>query len=531
MYKAMVKCDKYCDKMLNRRALWKIINCDVHSRGKGPITLKLYREDGSDETIQNFKANDLHLGEWREVMNVCPNRIGAGWSTIYSQINQRMINLHKTKEELELDFSLPKGTSHQLSMKIIQLELFLLNLLWGEIVGSVPEPFSLSLDLNIKYSKCSLAKDSSTSILQVLRKSSSKFTSVYVAVQKLKKTSARASVHLGWQFQAERCRSPLRRLTCDGMLRAEAVIKEPPWISFWVRHWLTAYEHGVDNMNTHFELLRLDISPFDDKEDSFRTTERYEKVKRILQRFDINKDGCLNEEELTIFLSLVKGLGDEEELTENINIFCPYAKFYKGEKSLNCDGLFRVGYGINSLDVDFEKLCLNLKPLDETETTLSMYEKARRIFQRFDINGDGGLNREVTEFLVAVAPELKTNDETWLILYLIFLASIQMVKRVLLVMVCYTVTTIVLMAWIILLRYEKVKTIFQQYDLNGDGGIDELELAIFFAFKHPDNASPEELASYVINVSRCLDTDFERLLIDTTLTRNEAASRARDRLQ
>ncbi|GJW20635.1 hypothetical protein Tco_0031257 [Tanacetum coccineum] len=45
--------------------------------------------------------------------------------------------------------------------------------------------------------------DSPASVLQVLRRSSSIFTSVYVAVQKLKKTLARASVQLGWQYQAE----------------------------------------------------------------------------------------------------------------------------------------------------------------------------------------------------------------------------------------------------------------------------------------------------------------------------------------
>nr|GFA14155.1 hypothetical protein [Tanacetum cinerariifolium] len=116
MYKAKVKYDKYYDKTLNRKTLGKITNCDLLSRGngpitlkvhmddgfdetiqnfkasdlhlgKGPITLKVYRDDGSDETIQNFKASDLHLGEWREVMNVCPNRTGEGWTTIYSQIN------------------------------------------------------------------------------------------------------------------------------------------------------------------------------------------------------------------------------------------------------------------------------------------------------------------------------------------------------------------------------------------------------------------------------------------------------------
>ncbi|GKG18908.1 hypothetical protein Tco_0376007 [Tanacetum coccineum] len=63
MYKDKVKYDVYCLKMLNRRAKGKITNCDVLSRGKGPITLKVYRDDGSEEVIQNFKASDLHLGE------------------------------------------------------------------------------------------------------------------------------------------------------------------------------------------------------------------------------------------------------------------------------------------------------------------------------------------------------------------------------------------------------------------------------------------------------------------------------------
>ncbi|GKA00170.1 hypothetical protein Tco_0672720 [Tanacetum coccineum] len=114
---------------------------------KGPITLKVFRDDGTDEVIPNFKASDLHLSEWREVMQACPKRTRAGWTTNYEQIKTRMENM-STK--------------------------------------------------------------SSASALQVLRTSSSIFTSVYVVVQKLKKTLARASVQLGWQFQAERCRSPLR---------------------------------------------------------------------------------------------------------------------------------------------------------------------------------------------------------------------------------------------------------------------------------------------------------------------------------
>nr|GEU92458.1 zf-CCHC domain-containing protein/UBN2 domain-containing protein [Tanacetum cinerariifolium] len=64
MYKSKLKYDKYCNKMLSKRVLGKIIKCDVLSKGNGPIKLKVYRDDGSDETIQNFKASDLHLTEW-----------------------------------------------------------------------------------------------------------------------------------------------------------------------------------------------------------------------------------------------------------------------------------------------------------------------------------------------------------------------------------------------------------------------------------------------------------------------------------
>ncbi|GJT87193.1 hypothetical protein Tco_1068910 [Tanacetum coccineum] len=54
MYKDKVKYDVYCLKMLNIRA-------------KGMIVQK-----------KSFKANDLHLGEWKEVMEACAIRTGAG---------------------------------------------------------------------------------------------------------------------------------------------------------------------------------------------------------------------------------------------------------------------------------------------------------------------------------------------------------------------------------------------------------------------------------------------------------------------
>ncbi|GJU33009.1 hypothetical protein Tco_1176598 [Tanacetum coccineum] len=51
--------DKYCDKMLKRTKSPKITNCEVLIK-KGPITLKIYRQDESDEVISNLKVNDLH---------------------------------------------------------------------------------------------------------------------------------------------------------------------------------------------------------------------------------------------------------------------------------------------------------------------------------------------------------------------------------------------------------------------------------------------------------------------------------------
>ncbi|GJS23801.1 hypothetical protein Tco_0452433 [Tanacetum coccineum] len=52
----------------------------------GPITLKVYREDGTSEVIPNFKAGDLHLGEWREVMNACLNRTDSKGPTMNTKV-------------------------------------------------------------------------------------------------------------------------------------------------------------------------------------------------------------------------------------------------------------------------------------------------------------------------------------------------------------------------------------------------------------------------------------------------------------
>ncbi|GJW16912.1 hypothetical protein Tco_0024348 [Tanacetum coccineum] len=92
--------------MVNRRAKSRITNCDILTR-KGPITLKVYREDDTSEIIPEFKASDLHLGEWREVVKACPNKKGKGWTSIYKQIQERIDYLCTTEAELGIDLDKP----------------------------------------------------------------------------------------------------------------------------------------------------------------------------------------------------------------------------------------------------------------------------------------------------------------------------------------------------------------------------------------------------------------------------------------
>ncbi|GKA26512.1 hypothetical protein Tco_0712621 [Tanacetum coccineum] len=98
--------DKYYEKMLKRRKSSKIINCDVITQ-KGPISLEVYREDGTIEVIANFKVSDLHLAEWREVVQAYPDRKEKGWKTIYGLIKTRMEYLDQTERELKIDFNKP----------------------------------------------------------------------------------------------------------------------------------------------------------------------------------------------------------------------------------------------------------------------------------------------------------------------------------------------------------------------------------------------------------------------------------------
>ncbi|GKB05207.1 hypothetical protein Tco_0833402, partial [Tanacetum coccineum] len=68
-YKNKLLYDKYCDQMLNRRKSSKITNYEILTK-RGPITLKVHREDGNTEVIPNFKTSDLNLAEWKEFMSL-----------------------------------------------------------------------------------------------------------------------------------------------------------------------------------------------------------------------------------------------------------------------------------------------------------------------------------------------------------------------------------------------------------------------------------------------------------------------------
>ncbi|GKD28904.1 hypothetical protein Tco_1239682 [Tanacetum coccineum] len=72
-YNFKLQYDRYCDKMLNRRAESRITNCDVLTR-KGPITFKVTKK---------------------------------GWTTIYDQIRTRMDYIHTAEAKLGINLDIP----------------------------------------------------------------------------------------------------------------------------------------------------------------------------------------------------------------------------------------------------------------------------------------------------------------------------------------------------------------------------------------------------------------------------------------
>ncbi|GJW33370.1 hypothetical protein Tco_0053402 [Tanacetum coccineum] len=65
------------------------------------------KEDKIIDVFANFKVSDLHLAEWREVIQACPDRKEKGWKTIYGLIKTRMDYLDQTEKQLKIDFNKP----------------------------------------------------------------------------------------------------------------------------------------------------------------------------------------------------------------------------------------------------------------------------------------------------------------------------------------------------------------------------------------------------------------------------------------
>ncbi|KAL6504435.1 hypothetical protein OROGR_026358 [Orobanche gracilis] len=96
---------------------------------------------------------------------------------------------------------------------------------------------------------------------------------------------------------------------------------------------------------------------------------RSEKVKRIFQQFDTNRDGGLNRDEMAALVVAVNPrvkFSDEQISAILDEVFRTYGEFIDGEKGLTFDGLLRTyDDGAGDVDRDFGALCLELKPLED----------------------------------------------------------------------------------------------------------------------------------------------------------------------
>ncbi|XP_031268971.1 uncharacterized TPR repeat-containing protein At1g05150-like [Pistacia vera] len=97
---------------------------------------------------------------------------------------------------------------------------------------------------------------------------------------------------------------------------------------------------------------------------------RSEKVKRIFQQFDANRDGGLNREEMAALVVAVNPrvkFSDEQINAILDEVFRTYGEFIDGEKGLTFDGLLRTyDDGAGDVDRDFDALGLELN-LDESK--------------------------------------------------------------------------------------------------------------------------------------------------------------------
>ncbi|GJW86885.1 hypothetical protein Tco_0162225 [Tanacetum coccineum] len=69
--------DKYRHMMLIIRAHGRITNVDIIT-AKGPVGVKIYKDDDITKTISNFKVSNLYVQKWKEIMDSCGHGKGKG---------------------------------------------------------------------------------------------------------------------------------------------------------------------------------------------------------------------------------------------------------------------------------------------------------------------------------------------------------------------------------------------------------------------------------------------------------------------
>lgn len=98
---------------------------------------------------------------------------------------------------------------------------------------------------------------------------------------------------------------------------------------------------------------------------------RSEKVKRIFQQFDVNRDGGLNRDEMAALVVAVNPrvkFSDEQISAILDEVFRTYSEFIDGDKGLTFDGLLRTyDDGAGDVDRDFDALGLELLNLEESK--------------------------------------------------------------------------------------------------------------------------------------------------------------------
>ncbi|KAI3861533.1 hypothetical protein MKW98_000485 [Papaver atlanticum] len=144
---------------------------------------------------------------------------------------------------------------------------------------------------------------------------------------------------------------------------------------------------------------------------------RAEKVKRIFQQFDTNKDGGLNREEMA---SLVVAVNprvkfSEEQISAILDeVFKTYGEFIDGDKGLTQEGLLRTyDDGAGDVDRDFDALGLELNP-DSSSVQISMVSDEASSSSIVDERGIIDQNKKKTVAAWAASPNHGiVFDDTW----------------------------------------------------------------------------------------------------------------------